>query len=354
MNALFTGMRPRQADAADPRGGAAAPPRPRRAILAAAAAGALAMPRPGAAQGAAGGFPSRPLTWVVPFAPGGITDAAARIIAIPLGRNLGQAVVVENRPGAGGTIGAESILRAAADGHTLLYGSQGPMAAAPALYRTLRYDPLRDFLPVHGLGAAPNLIVSPPARPWRTLGELVAAARRTPDALTFGSTGVGTAPHLGGELLQKITGIRMTHVPYANGSQALNDLIGGRLDVIWDYPVSSLAHVREGRLRALAVTDERRVPLAPEVPTILEAGLPEAVMLAWAGLFVARGTPPEAVARLAAATRAALDDPKVVEFFDGTATVLWPEMGTARFRDFLGSELPRIAALIERSGARPG
>jgi tripartite-type tricarboxylate transporter receptor subunit TctC len=327
----------------------------RRGVLGGAIALAAGPPRPSAAQpGSASPFPSRPLTWIVPFGPGGITDAAARIAAVPLGRLLGQAVVVENRPGAGGTIGAEALLRAPADGHTLLYGSQGPIAAAPALYRSLRYDPLRDFVPVHGLGAAPNLIVSPPARPWRTLAELVEAARRAPETITYGSPGVGTAPHLGAELLQQITGVRTTHAPYANGAQALNDLIGGRLDVMWDYPVTSLVHVREGRLRALAVTDERRIPLAPEVPTTTEAGLPGAVMLAWAGLFVARGTPPEAVVRLAAAARSALDDPKVVEFFDGTATVLWPEIGTDRFRDFLAAEVPRVAALIERSGARPG
>ncbi len=322
----------------------------RRGLLAAGAAlAALPLRRARAAD-----WPTRPITLVVPFAAGGITDAAARIVAEPMGRLLGQPVVVENRPGAGGTIGTESVLRAAADGHTLLYGSQGPMAAAPALFPKLRYDPLRDFVAVHGLGAAPNLIVCHPSRPWRTLRDLVEAARQAPERIVYGSSGIGTSPHLGGELLQQATGVRMTHAPYSNGTQALNDLIGGRIDVMWDFPLTSVPHVRDGRLRALAVTDETRVPLAAEVPTTTEAGVPGVVMLAWAGLFAARGTADAIVPRIAAAARTALDDQRVVEFFNGTATVLWPHMGTERFRGFVAGEVPRIAALIARSGARPG
>jgi tripartite-type tricarboxylate transporter receptor subunit TctC len=321
----------------------------RRALLAAAAAPAL--PRPGLGQGA---FPTRSILWVVPFAPGGITDSAARIAAPPMARVLGQTVVVENRPGAGGTIGAESVLRAPADGHTILYGSQGPLAAAPSLFPNLRYDPLRDFVPVHGLGAAPNFIVCHPARPWRSLGEVVAAARAAPDALTYGSSGVGTSPHLAAELFQRAGDVRLTHAPYANGTQALNDVIGGRLDLMWDFPLTSAPHMRDGRLRALAVTDEARAPIAPAVPTIAEAGIAGAEMVAWSGVVVARGTPPEAIARLEAAVHHALQDPKVVEFFNGTATRLWPEMGAARFGAFLATEVPRITALIRRAGAKAG
>lgn len=328
-------------------------PLARRPLLLGALAAAAAPPRGGArAQPVA--FPSRPITWVVPWAAGGITDASSRVAAQVMGRVLGWTVVVESRPGAGGTIGTESVLRAPADGHTLLYGSQGPIAAAPSLFPSLRYDPLRDFEPVHGLGASPNMIVCNPQRPWRSLAEAVEGARRAPEALAYGSPGIGTSGHLGAEMLQQATGVRLTHAPYANGTQALNDVIGGRLDLMWDFPLTSIPHVWEGRLRALAVTDEHRVALAPEVPTTAESGVPGVVLVAWAGLFVARGTPPEAIARLAAATREALADPKVVEFFNGTATVLWPEMGTDRFRGFLAEEVPRIAALIRRAGARAG
>jgi tripartite-type tricarboxylate transporter receptor subunit TctC len=325
----------------------------RRALLAhgLAAAPLLGLPRLASAQA---GFPSRSITWVVPFAPGGITDTAARITAQPMARILGQSVVVENRPGAGGTIGSETVLRAPADGHTILYGSQGPMAAAPSLFPNLRYDPLRDFVPVHGLGAAPNFIVCNPQRPWRSLQEVVEAARRDPEGITYGSSGVGTSPHLSGELFQQATGVRLTHAPYANGTQALNDVIGGRLDLMWDFPLTSVPHMREGRLRALAVTDEERAPIAPEIPTTAEAGVPGVVMVAWAGVVAARGTPPEALRRLEAATHQALQDPKVVEFFNGTATRLWPDKGAERFGAFLAEEVPRIGALIRRSGARAG
>ncbi|WP_165838855.1 Bug family tripartite tricarboxylate transporter substrate binding protein [Roseicella frigidaeris] len=315
----------------------------------------LAMPAllAGAAR-AETGFPTRPLTWIVPFAAGGITDTTARMLAQRMGAHLGQPVVVENRPGAGGTIGAEAVARSAPDGYTLLYGSQGPIAAAPAMLRNLRYDPLRDLTPVHGLGASPHLIVSAPQQPWRNLMELVAAARARPEGLTYASPGVGTSPHLAAEVLMQATGTRLVHAPYANGTQALNDVISGRVEVMWDYPLTSLAHVREGRLQALAVTDAQRVRLAPEVPTVAEAGLPGAEALPWAALFVAGRSPEGAIARIAAALRAAMAEPRVQEFFDGTATVLWSEMDALALRRFLAEELPRVAGLIARSGAQPG
>ncbi|MBL6455603.1 tripartite tricarboxylate transporter substrate binding protein [Belnapia sp. T6] len=312
----------------------------------------LALPAllPGPAR--AEGYPARPITWIVPFGAGGITDTSARTLAQRMGQLLGQTVVVENRPGAGGTIGAEFVARGAADGYLMLYGSQGPISAAPSIFPTLRYDPQRDLAPVHGLGASPHLIVVPPSRPWTTLAELVEAARSRPEGLTYASTGIGTSPHLAAEALLQSTGIRMAHAPYANGTQGLNDVIGGRLDVMWDYPLTSLPHVREGRLRALAVTDSGRVALAPGIPTVAEAGLPGAEMVPWAGLFVPARTPAEIVARLAGAVREAMADSRVQEFFNGTGTVLWPEMGTDRFRAFLAEETPRIAGLIARSGAQ--
>jgi tripartite-type tricarboxylate transporter receptor subunit TctC len=291
---------------------------------------------------------------VVPFAAGGITDTAARTLAQHMSGTLGQQVVVENRPGAGGTIGAEFVARSAPDGHTMVYGSQGPMASAVTMYPTLRYDPRRDFAPVHGIGASPHLIVANPGRPWRTLAEMVAAARARPDGLTYASVGVGTSPHLAAETLMRAAGISMVHAPYANGTQGLNDVIGGRVDVMWDYPLTSLGHVRDGRLRGLAVTDRERVRLAPEIPTVAEAGVPGAELVPWAGLFVPARTPREAILRLSGAMRAAMADPKVQAFFDGTATVLWPEMGPEDLGAFLAAEIPRLAQIIERSGARPG
>jgi len=299
-------------------------------------------------------WPSRPITWLVPFAAGGIADAFSRVVAQRMSAILGRPIVVENRPGAGGTIGAEAAARAAPDGHTLLYGSQGPMAAAPALLPDLRYDTRRDFAPVHGLAAAPIMVVTHPGRRWRTLAELVAAARERPLAVSYGSPGVGTGGHLAAELLQLVAGARMTHAAYASSAQALGDVIGGRLDAAWDFPLTSIPHLEEGRLRALAVTDTRRVALAPDVPTVAEAGVPGAELVAWAGLFVPARTPEAIVGRLAGATREALADPKVGKFFEGTATALWPEVGPERMRAFLDAEIPRVAALIARAGAKPG
>ena len=322
----------------------------RRALLA--AAPAMALPRAALAQ--PGGFPTRSITWIVPFAAGGITDTSARTLAQHMTGTLGQNVIIENRPGAGGTIGAEFVARSALDGYTLLYGSQGPMASAVTMYPSLRYDPRRDFAPVHGIGASPHLIVTNPNRPWKTLAEFVAAARARPEGLTYASVGVGTSPHLAAETLQRAAGIGMVHAPYANGTQGLNDVIGGRVDVMWDYPLTGLPHVRDGRLRALAVTDRERVKLAPEVPTVAEAGVPGAELVPWAGLFVPARTPREAILRLSAAMRAAMADPRVQAFFDGTATVLWPEMGPDGLAGFLAGEIPRLAEIITRSGARPG
>ena len=327
-----------------------APPRRRALLLGGLAAASLPVPRPAAGQGA---WPARPVTLIVPFAAGGVTDTGARIIAQAIGRILGQPMVVENRAGAGGTIGTDLVVRAPADGHMVLYGTQGPIAAAPNLFANLRYDPLRDLVPVHGAGASPNAICSAPTKPWRSLMEFVSAARATPDRLTYGSSGVGTSLHLGAEMLQQQMGVRLVHAPYTNATQAMGDLISGRIDIMWDFPLTAAPHVREGRLRALAVTDHRRVAMLPEVPTTAEAGLPGVEMLAWAGLFVPRGTPGPVIATLAAATREALLDPRVIEFFDGSGIPLWPDMGTPQFAAFLVEELPRIAALIRRSGVRP-
>ena len=303
---------------------------------------------------AAQGFPSRPVTWICPFGPGGITDASSRVAAQKMGALLGQPVVVENRAGGGGIVGAEHVARAAPDGHTVLYGTQNTHAVAPAMQAGLRYDPQRDFAPIHGLGASPNILVTGGDRPWRTVAEFVEHARRRPDALSYASFGVGTSAHLLAVLLQSAAGVRMTHVPYANPSAALNDLIAGRVDAMFDFPLTSMPHVREGRLRALGLSSETPVPIAPGVPSLAAAGVPGVEMVPWAALFAPARTPPAVVARLEEATRAALKDTGVREFFEGTGTVLWHDMGAEALRRFLAEEIPRARDLVLRSGARTG
>ncbi|MBV1798917.1 tripartite tricarboxylate transporter substrate binding protein [Siccirubricoccus sp. G192] len=313
----------------------------------------LALPAALPGHASAQDLPTRPLTWVVPFPPGNIADAASRLVAQRLGQVLGRRVDVENRPGVGGTIGTEAVARAAPDGHTLLYGGLGPIAAAPHLVPSLRFDPARDLAPVHGIGASPCMIVIGPRRPWTTLAELAAAARARPEGLVYASPGIGTVPHLAAEVFQQVAEVRLVHAPYVNTAEILSDVIGGRVDVTWDFPLTAAPHVREGRLRALAVTDFDRVRVASEVPTLMECGFPGAEMRGWAGVFAPARTPSATVARLAAALRETLLDQTVKAFFDGTGTVLWPDVGTERFRAFLAEELPRVATLIARAKASP-
>jgi tripartite-type tricarboxylate transporter receptor subunit TctC len=323
----------------------------RRALLAAAALPAASAPlRPARAQA----FPSRPVTWVVPSGPAGVLDVGARLIAQKMTPRLGQAVVVENRPGAGTTIGAEYAARAAPDGHTVFYGNITSFATAPFLYPNLRYDPERDFVPVHGIGASANILVAGAGRPFRDVPGLVEAARRAPEAVTYASTGIGTGPHLAAELFAQAARLRLTHVPYTAFAQALNDMAAGRVDIMFDYPLSSLPHVREGRLRALAVNAPQRLAAAPEVPTLAESGVPGAEMLGWAGLYAPARTPPEAVAKLKDALVVALRDEEVIRLFDSTGTILWTGVDAEGMRRVLAEELPRMRELLSRSGARPG
>jgi len=245
------------------------------------AAATLALP----ANRASAAWPERPITWVVPFGPGTVTDSSSRVVSRRMSQLLGQPIVVENRAGASGTIGTEAVARAAPDGHTLLYGTVGTHAVQPLLNTNLRYDPVRDFQPVHGLGASPKMLVVPASRPWLTMADLVALARAHPDALTYGSSGVGTSLHLCAEMLIADAGLCALHAPYVNGTQAAADLMAGRIDFMFDFPITAKPHVRSERLRALAVTEVSHVSIAPDVPTTAEAGFPSVQLTSWAALF---------------------------------------------------------------------
>jgi tripartite-type tricarboxylate transporter receptor subunit TctC len=289
---------------------------------------------------------------VVPFAPGGITDHTSRIIAKYLSGDLGQQVVVENRPGAGGSLGTEQVARAAPDGHTLVYGTQGTMAANPFLYRTLRYQPLRDFVPVHGMFASPNLIVANPSRPFRTLAELVTHGRANPGALTMGSAGAGTATHLAGELMQTVTGTRMTHVPYKGSAPALTDLIGGQTDVMFDYAVSAGPHVKSGRLRGLAVTAGVRLAMLPDVPTAVEAGVEGIDTSSWSGVFAPAKTPPEIVARLVRAMESAMASAEAVKYAEQHGSRILTGLTAAKFGAFVETDTARWRDVIRRADVK--
>ena len=323
----------------------------RRTALFGSLAAPLLAPVAGAAR-ADEAWPTRPVTWIVPFTPGGITDTTSRLVAQRLATRFGQPVVVENRPGAGGSVGTEAAARATPDGHTILYGTQGTMAANPALYRTLRYDALRDFVPVHGLTSTPNLLVCNPQRPYRTVAELVAYARAHPGEVNFGSAGIGTATHLTAELFMSVTGTRMTHVPYAGSARSLNDLVAGTVDIMFDYPVSAGPFLRDGKLRGLAVTSTTRLEQLPDVPTIVEAGVPDAVAGSWSGVFVPARTPDRVVERLAEGVAAALTDPQVRQALTNSGSTPLNGMHGERFRRFVAEEVERWRSIIERAGLR--
>jgi tripartite-type tricarboxylate transporter receptor subunit TctC len=293
-------------------------------------------------------FPSRPITWVVPFAPGGITDITSRIVAEEMSRTLGQSVLIDNRGGAGGTVGTEQVARAKPDGYTMIYGTQGTMAANVTLRKELAYDPLKSFLPVHLVGESPNLFVAFAGAPYNSVPEFIVYARANPGKVTFSSSGVGTATHLVAELFKTVTGIEMLHVPYKGSAPALNDLIAGRLDVMFDYPVSVGPHVEAGKLKVLATTAPERLRAFPNAPTMAELGLMEMTTQSWSSIMVPAGTPAAIVDRLAAAAHAALTSERVRTHFEkvGTRPML---LQKAEMIPFIEQEIKRWGDVIERA-----
>jgi len=296
-------------------------------------------------------WPAKPITWVVPFPPGGITDTTSRQIAKRVSELLGQTIVVENRPGAGGNLGTESVVRAAPDGYTVLYGTQGTMAANLALYPNLKFDPLRDFVPVQALFASPTVLVVETSRPFNSVAELIRFAKANPSKLNYGSAGSGTATHLTGELFQSETGTQMSHIPYKGSSPALQDLVGGRLDLMFDYTSILMPHIKSGRLRPLAVMSRDRVASLESVPTIVEAGIPGAVSTAWSGIMMPAGTPVDIVTRFADAVRTALNDPAISGPFVASGSIPMPDVRLASFREFILTEQGKWAAVVKKSGA---
>jgi tripartite-type tricarboxylate transporter receptor subunit TctC len=258
-------------------------------------------------------FPSRPITIVVGFAAGGATDTAARIIARKLSENMGVAVLVDNRAGAGGNIAQQQVANAAPDGYTILLGSVGPLAVAPHLVKDLPYDPQKDLAPLTMGVMFPNILVVNPGVPAKTLQEFVALARAKPGTLEYGSTGVGSAAHLAGELLKQRANIDLTHVPYKGGGAAMPDILGGRIASYWSPPSTALPYIQSGKLRALASTGSARSPVLPDVPTVAESGFPGFEASNWYA-FVAPGkTPPEILDRWNAELVKVLDAPDIRE-----------------------------------------
>lgn len=301
---------------------------------------------------AAGDWPTKPITFIVPFTPGGITDQTSRQLAKLLSTQLNQSVVVDNRPGAGGSIGVEAGARAPADGYTLVFGTQGTQAANLALYKNVRYDPVTDFVPVHGLSETPLMLVINPSRPYKTVPELIAYAKANPGKLNFGSAGPGTGTHLTAELFQTAAGIKMTHVAYRGSSPALTDLMAGNVDLMFDYPAVVMPFIQGKKLTALAVTSKKRLASAPDVPTVGELGMPSAESTAWSAVFVPAKTPPEIVKRLGDEIAKAIVDPEMLQSTERFGSV--PQIGLRdeKLGAFVKSEMVRWRAVVQQSGAK--
>ncbi|NGM24086.1 tripartite tricarboxylate transporter substrate binding protein [Roseomonas stagni] len=269
-----------------------------------------------AAPALAQAWPTRPIRIVVPFPPGGSTDLLARRLAERMTASLGQTVLVENRPGAGGTTGADMVAKSAPDGHTLLMGVTGSNAIAASLFPNLPYDPVRDFAPVSRLVSAPLVLVVNPSSPARDVAGYIAAARASASApLTYATPGNGTSMHLTGEMFAQRAGVPLTHVPYRGSAQATTDLIAGLVYSSFADVLVTLPHIQSGAVRALAVTSPERHPLLPNVPTMAEAGLPGFEATSWQGLFAPANTPAPVLARLHAEVAAALAQPEIRDPF---------------------------------------
>ena len=264
-------------------------------------------------------YPSRPIHLIVPYAAGGAADSIARIVAKRVGKSLGQTIVVENRGGGGSIVGTEFVNKAEPDGYTLLLGQSGPISINPAVYKSLPYDPVKDFVPISLTTAYPYVMVVNPALGVKTLQEFVSLAKSKPGALNYGTTGVGAANHLVTELFDSKAGIRMTHIPYRGTALAVADLLAGQVQVVFADPISALQHVNSGTLIALAVTSKDRSPVAPTVPTMSESGYPGFDAVGWHGILAPAKTPPQIVARLNAEIVEALKDPETRTLMESQA-----------------------------------
>ncbi|MBK6982717.1 MAG: tripartite tricarboxylate transporter substrate binding protein [Betaproteobacteria bacterium] len=300
---------------------------------------------------AADPFPARQIRFVVPYPAGGPLDTVARLLGQKVSASVKQPVVVDNVPGAGGNIGAAAVAKAAPDGHTILMGAVATHAINPALYPSMPYDAERDFIAVTQVATTPNVLVVNPALKANSVGEFVALAKARPGKLNFGSGSTGSAGHLAGELFKSLAGVDMVHIPYKGAAAAMQDLIGGRVDLMFDNLASSLAQVKGGRVRALAVTTAMRSGLAPDLPTIAESGIAGFDISTWFGIFVPAGTPRPAIERLHAEFAAALAAPEVREKL--LAMGAEPVGNTpAEFAAFVKSEAAKYAKLVKASGAK--
>jgi len=297
-------------------------------------------------------YPNRPIRLIVPFATGGPSDTVARLLVPRMSQVLGQTVIVEARPGAGGVTGVDVAAKSAPDGYTIAMGSAGGLAISPSVQPSMPYQPLRDLAPITLAVIVHEPVVVPASMPWRTMGELIAAAKAEPGRLNYGSTGPGSMPHLAGELIKLTAGVDITHVPYRGGAPLTVALLASEVQMgLADLPIL-LPQIREGKLRALAIGSRERYPLLPDVPTMEEAGLPGVMTDNWHGLVAPAKTPPDVLALLHRAASTALHDPQTAETLRGQGAI---PVGNSmeEFGAFIRSETERWGEVVQRAGIKP-
>ena len=307
----------------------------------------------GIASAAAGvdAYPTRPIRFIVPFPPGGGTDILARLVATKLTERLGWQIVTDNRPGAAGNIGLDAAAKANPDGYTMVLGQTSNLTINPSLYAKLPYDSLRDFVPISVVASSPIAFMTAAKSPYKNFRELIAAGKQKPGEITFATTGNGTVGHLTGELVQRVSGVKLLHVPYKGSAQAFPDLLGGRLGFFLASLETAIPQMKAGTIRTLAITSPQRVPALPDIPTVAESGYPGFETATWYGVLVPRGTPPAIVAKLSDEITKALDSPDVRERMAaiGGATI---KTGPAAFDALIRSEIPKWARVIKEAGVK--
>ena len=297
-------------------------------------------------------YPNRPITMVIPFPPGGSTSIVGRVIADKMSQLLGQSIVIDNRAGAGGTVGTKAVAKSDPDGYTLLLGYTGTLAIGPSLYKNAGYDPRKDFAPIGMIGNAPTSLVVHPSFPARSVAELIAYAKANPGKVNFGSAGVGTVSHITGEYFARAAGLALVHIPYKGTGPALSDLLGGHIPMAFAPIPATHANVSAGLLRALAVTGTARSSLLPDVPTMPEAGLPGFSASLYYGLAAPAGTPRPVIDRLNRELRAALASDEVRKQLVLDGTEITPGTPEA-YADFIDKDERKWSELLKASGVEP-
>ncbi|OZI33360.1 LacI family transcriptional regulator [Bordetella genomosp. 5] len=324
----------------------------RRRLLGATLAGVIAAPlMMGAAAHAADAYPSKPTTILVGFSAGGAVDNVARQLGHGLGAAFGQTYVIENRAGATGTIAAEAASRAQPDGYTLLLGTQSTMVVAPGMYPSLRFDPIKDFVPVSLVASVPLVLVVHPSLPLKTVQDVIAYAKEKNGELTYASSGLGGPQHVSMELFNSMAGVKMVHVPYRGEANAITDVLGNQVPLMFSNLPTLLPHIKSGKLRAIAVSGLERSPTAPEIPTVAESGLKGFEALTWFGLYAPQGTPDAVVKKLESGVKTALADPATRTKM-GEQGMKIEGRDSAAFKQYMQTESVKWGDLVRKSGIK--